>query len=263
MYSSPLPGRGVEDGAHRAAAHDEEDLAVEVDLDAVAAERGPRPHAGLERPLRPRADDAVALEARRLLERPDGLLGQRPERAVGLAEPVAELARGASAARAPWGPESPRIRLVRGFVGRALGVGERLVGGVGVAGGLGVGVVDGVGAGRGVGVAWPTGSVPAIGLVDATADGAPRRPAARCWRPGLRPARRGRRPPEVQASTCRPSRSRASSTAAAVDGGGGHRAPRARCSDPCAPPAVSSLGRPTGHQQTGRGSASRQSTRRS
>ena len=49
------------------------------------------PDAGLERLERLRPDDAVALEARGLLERPDGLLGQRPERAVGGAEPVAEL----------------------------------------------------------------------------------------------------------------------------------------------------------------------------
>ena len=49
---------------------------------------GRMPAASALRRLRP--DDAVTAQARRLLERPDGLLGQRPERPVGRAQPVAQ-----------------------------------------------------------------------------------------------------------------------------------------------------------------------------
>ena len=94
-------------------------------------------------------DHAVALEARRLLEGPHGLLGQRPERAVGGAEPVAELRRRCCRA-STFGPESPRTRLVRGFV-------------VGLGVGFGVGVGFGSAAGRRA-TAWAWRSSVGVGV---------------------------------------------------------------------------------------------------
>ena len=186
-----IAGGGVQDGAHLAPAHDHEDLAVEVDLDPVAADGGPGPHAGAEGLEGARADDAVTLEPGRLLEGPDGLLGERPERPVGGAEPVAELPRAASGARALSGPS----RRGSGWCGASSWrwASATASSWVIVVVGVGVAVCDGVGV--------PVASTAGAQVLEAVGDGEPAEPT-------------GSLPPGVQDPLSEPHP--ASSTAAAV-----------------------------------------------
>lgn len=73
-----------------AVADDEDNLAARVDLDQVAGGGGRAPGARQHRSGRG-TGYAVGHEPLDLLERHDGLSGEQPVPAVGLAEPVAEV----------------------------------------------------------------------------------------------------------------------------------------------------------------------------